>query len=1588
MSSQTIIGYSDIFVFGNQSSDFTPIIGYSEQFPFSTMLGSSVTGYSELFTFNTIGNNINDGLVAYYPFNGNANDESGNGYHGAIENGPYLVADRFDNQNNAFFFDGIDDYIEILTGIGFSQFNNPQQAYSYSVWFKKTSSACGTLFSNSSEDGWNYIAISDKVYGVIRDNYWDGTGIIGASQVNNDIWHHLVFTFTNPTMRIFVNGQLESTQEFVGNLLSSGGWPAGGVKIGVQYLYDGCYFSGAIDDLRIYNRSLTEDEISYLYSEGNLISLITPGQNTVISTDTIRFSWTPVPGATRYELYVDDSPDLDSPEISKQHINELDTLYTSSYTISGNWLSGNTYFWKVWAILPGDTIKSLTNSFIYAPPLSPQPVWAPLYRAFKPDDVDHFYCSSESHLNRAIEDGYSFEGVEGFVSLHPFEVTSPDILMNIYRFYIPDQTNSKGKGHYYTCDENDKDERIMEGWIYEGISGFGYNQCHTGLTRLYHTYLNQSSPDIRKDNFYTISEIEKNNSIELFNYSPQGYICYVSTMGYESPLLWNENSMEVGYGINPVIGNLGNYSKNIFSIPEGKTGLNFGYLYNSNAVRYFSNSDPLGNGWSHTYNISLSESECSVIVVWPDEINVYEINNESLIPVTPGVYDVLSKVSASEYKLVKKDQTEYTFEKAIATYTEKTFLLTSIKDRFNNVIILQYNDLGWLKYVKSPENRYISFTYYPPNDPEKYGLIHYVKDSLALNRIVTFNYDSLRNLTQFVDAKNNTTIYSYEDGFNPFDHFLKTITYPDGYIITNEFDTVTKRIETQKFNKNGPNVISVSIPSTNQVNVTDETGRNTSFVFDALKNITQLITASGSVNYEFDTVANKTKPTKLTDGKGYITNITYDSRGNPLQIAKPLGITHQYQWNSTNDLTQYTDPRNKITTIAYTNGSPTSIQTPRGTTNMTYYPDGNVHTIVDPLSRTTTMTYDGYHNLNNITDNLSHATHYSYDLASRVTSITNANNQVTSYEYDNNDLMFRVTDANNKATNYTYDVNDRLQSVTDARNHTTGLTYNSVTGLIDHVTDQLSHQAFYNYKDNGLLHTTTNRNNQTLTFDYDDDNRIQTISGPSVNRTFIYDLNDNVTNLNDLNGNLSFTYDSLNRITEYTYMGVNPVQYEYDSADNIKKIIYPGSNKTVEYTYYDDNLLKTVEDWNDNVTHYYYLDDGSLDSIRNDNGTTTKYHYDNAGRLIRLVNRKSDGSIINSYNYTLDNLGNHISVTQNEPINQPAIPAVNETYSYDNANRIIHAGPTTFGFDNSGNMTSKNENGILNYTWDAENRLTGLNGQTTASFVYDGFGNRRAATRNGVTTRYVLDISGSMSNVLIETDAAGNPLYYYIYGLGLISRVKASDNSTNYYHYDSRGSTIAMTDQSQNVTHKYAYDAFGKVLEKEEPISDFNPFRYVGKYGVMYEDSMLYFMRARYYNPKIGRFLSEDPVWDLNLFNYSKNNPILYYDPSGRLSRKTIQNLKYWGKLDPDKLTYAKIMTKSQFRTFGYVSTFIDAADCVKVNYDYYNGKATYGQVLWADTKLIAGTAFPIIGLFMDTAELFREGYNSAIWLNRYYKNK
>jgi RHS repeat-associated protein len=203
------------------------------------------------------------------------------------------------------------------------------------------------------------------------------------------------------------------------------------------------------------------------------------------------------------------------------------------------------------------------------------------------------------------------------------------------------------------------------------------------------------------------------------------------------------------------------------------------------------------------------------------------------------------------------------------------------------------------------------------------------------------------------------------------------------------------------------------------------------------------------------------------------------------------------------------------------------------------------------------------------------------------------------------------------------------------------------------------------------------------------------------------------------------------------------------------------------------------------------------------------------------------------------------------------------SYTYNSGNRITKAGNISFSFDANGNTTQR---GSESYSWDIKDRLTQAG---STAIKYDPLG--LIASYGDIS--FTTDPLG-IGNVLSDSKSGAE----YIYGNGLEARIV--NGKASYYVTDVRGSVVAIVDESGNVTHKYQYDEFGKVTQKQE--ADYNPFQYVGKYGVMYLSDNLYYMRARHYDPTIGRFLSEDPIWSTNLYPYADNNPVMGIDPKGK----------------------------------------------------------------------------------------------------------
>ncbi len=218
--------------------------------------------------------NLQQGLVAYYPFNGNANDESGFGNHGVV-NGATLTQDRFGNGNSAYFFDG-NDFVNIEDDISL----RPEKI-TISVWINPIQLSSSMKIIGKS----NYINAEDEQYALSLQNFGNylatefaikresncnpGSGwqkLFGYETILSNVWLNITSAWGGYTMKLFYNGVLESIKvdAISGNIDDCIG---GNFRIGLWWLNDNQFFKGSIDDVRIYNRALNEQEIQALFTE-------------------------------------------------------------------------------------------------------------------------------------------------------------------------------------------------------------------------------------------------------------------------------------------------------------------------------------------------------------------------------------------------------------------------------------------------------------------------------------------------------------------------------------------------------------------------------------------------------------------------------------------------------------------------------------------------------------------------------------------------------------------------------------------------------------------------------------------------------------------------------------------------------------------------------------------------------------------------------------------------------------------------------------------------------------------------------------------------------------------------------------------------------------------------------------------------------------------------------------------------------------------------------------------------------------------------------------------------------------------------
>jgi RHS repeat-associated protein len=333
--------------------------------------------------------------------------------------------------------------------------------------------------------------------------------------------------------------------------------------------------------------------------------------------------------------------------------------------------------------------------------------------------------------------------------------------------------------------------------------------------------------------------------------------------------------------------------------------------------------------------------------------------------------------------------------------------------------------------------------------------------------------------------------------------------------------------------------------------------------------------------------------------------------------------------------------------------------------------------------------------------------------------------------------------------------------------------------------------------------------------------------------------------------------------------------------------------------------------------------------------------------------------------------------------------ACSVSYTYDANNRLsteikTSSNPTestVYSYDNNGNQTSKvtTINGVattVSNTYNGFNQLTGSTaGGATSVYSYDPSGLRINKTAGGTATRFILD----GANVALELNGS-TVTANYIRGINLI--YSTISGAPKYYMYNAHGDVVQLTDTAGAVVKSYNYDAFG--VEKNIDANDPNPFRYCGEYYDL--SSGTYYLRARYYDPTTGRFLSEDSYLgdtndplSLNLYTYCLNNPVMYIDPTG-----------YWEETD------SKYSTTVQIELLKLTLAWY-LADNKEVKDDIHNQAEAIRERFSSGKGKVADTIKKITGAAADEFAWFLGGDVSAserdYWLTEaisrnYYKRK
>ncbi|TVX92183.1 RHS repeat-associated core domain-containing protein [Paenibacillus agilis] len=751
---------------------------------------------------------------------------------------------------------------------------------------------------------------------------------------------------------------------------------------------------------------------------------------------------------------------------------------------------------------------------------------------------------------------------------------------------------------------------------------------------------------------------------------------------------------------------------------------------------------------------------------------------------------------------------------------------------------------------------------------------------------ITYEHDGFGNITK-VTAHNDrgkSSIYRYFYDSKHRAAFLTQqevdVTDADGRISTIKesaaYDSLTGRL----------------------LSYTDGNGKITSYAYDKLGRTTLVsLPNSSDISYVYNDLGNHIQVKHNLSGN--ISEVWFDPLGRKIRETQGLGQAEYVYDERTSQLQSVKDANGNSMSYNYDSF---------GRLVQTKYDDGNSNFVEYDDAKLTVTTTDAEQNRTKSTSDILGRTtlvevqqnkqnyvpvqRTEYNLAGGVTSTIDGNGNNTGYKYNAGGQLIAVTDAEKQTTSYLYDRLGNLVETTYANQQKMEKKYDEVGRVVQKINGTGQVEKYY-YDGNSNLVKYEDRSKTSTNNIYDEMNQLIHHQVGSEIVEYSYDKEGKLLTMKDHRGTTRYEYQAQSGfLTSIQYPDRVTLKNNYDKNNKTGyEFVAPGVNVKVEGTFNKVNQLEkfnimSVGNQPAKEISYNYLKNGQLAEQTYGNAFVTGYKYEDA-KLKQLKHAK-DGAAQNSFQYTYDLVGNITQRDENNYITNFSYTSLNQIQTSSEFNEA-------YSYDaryNRETLDSTREQVIneAQYEYDKKNRLIKVTGNhNPVTYSYTGEGLLYERVENNIRNRYYYNTNKLLlAEAVVGADGKAKIKYVYLYDLNgeLIGRQDAATSQIQYYQLNGHGDVVAIVDEAGKKLNEYRYDIWGLPLEEKEAVP--NILKYSGEYWD--KTTGLQYLRARWYDPSMGRFISEDTYeGDLaspisqNLYTYVANNPLKYIDPSGNI---------------------------------------------------------------------------------------------------------